>query len=341
MNPNNQNNSIDTNKLSESLRLKAIDPINKSLLITNFHGSEQEEDLSEPANCDGFGRIRHFKLDSGTNWPINPLPILPAAKALGINSNSEMRAQVFQNSVCNWRCWYCFVDFKLLSGNSKYSKFLTSEEMLNMYLLEDNPPQMIDLSGGQPDLTPEWVPWMMEAITERGLQDKIYLWSDDNLSNDYFWKFLTPKQIDLVTSYKMYSRVCCFKGIDDRSFGLNTKADPKLFNKQVELSKRLLEINLDLYCYITLTANTDTNFDLVIPQFLDRIQTVDELLPLRIVPLKVYDTFTPIAKRMDDNFKDMLKGQFTAIEVWQKELSKRFSPQQLLQPITEVSLKKY
>jgi len=55
---------------------------------------------------------------------------------------------------------------------------------------------MIDLSGGQPDLTPEWIPWMMEELNNRGLTDKVYLWSDDNLSNDYFWKYLSDAEID-------------------------------------------------------------------------------------------------------------------------------------------------
>lgn len=333
-------NLINTEKTSSHLREKAIDIDKKSILITNYSGSDQEKDLSEPANCNGFGRVRHFNLDTGGDWVQNPLPILPAAKALKLKPESEIRAQVFQNSVCNWRCWYCFVDFKLLNGDSKYSSFLTCDEMVDLYLKEKNPPPMIDLTGGQPDLTPEWVPWMMQALKEKGLSEKVYLWSDDNLSNDYLWKFLSNEQIDLISTYKMYSRVCCFKGIDERSFSLNTKADPKLFSNQFELCKKLIEINLDLYCYITLTANTDTDFEMAVPKFLDTAQQVDEMLPLRIVPLKIFE-FTPVVSRMNEGFEDMMKGQYKAIEIWQKELRKRFSVEQLNQPITEIKLKKY
>lgn len=333
--------NIDTEKVSTHLRDKTIDVNRKAILITNYHGSEQEKDFTEPANCNGFGRVRHFKLDAGKEWIQNPLPILPAAKALNVKPESQINAQVFQNSACNWRCWYCFVDFKLLNADSKYASYLTCDEMIDMYLKEENPAPMIDLSGGQPDLTPEWIPWMMETLKERGLDKKIYLWSDDNLSNDYLWKYLTNEQIDLMSSYKMYSRVCCFKGIDERSFSLNTKAAPELFLNQFGLCKRLLEINLDLYCYITITANTDTDFEMVVPKFLDEIQTIDEMLPLRTVPLRILDSFTPITKRMDEGFKDMIKGQYLAIEVWNKELIKRFSNEQLNQPITEIQLKKY
>lgn len=333
--------NLDTAKMSSNLRGKAIDIDQRAILITNFIGSEQEKDLTEPANCNGFGRVRHFKLDAGKEWIKNPLPILPAAKALGVKPESQIRAQVFQNSVCNWRCWYCFVDFKLLNGDSKYASFLTCDDMLDLYLTETNPAPMIDLTGGQPDLTPEWVPWMMTALKERGLDEKIYLWSDDNLSNDYLWRFLSNEQIDLMSNYKMYSRVCCFKGIDERSFSLNTKAESNLFSNQFDLCRRLLQINLDLYCYITLTANTDTNFEIAVPKFLDAVQAIDEMLPLRIVPLRIFDSFTPIAHRLDDGFRNMMQGQYRAMEVWNIELIKRFNAEQLNLPITEIKLKKY
>ena len=102
------------------LRNRAINIDRKEILITNFYNTKQERDLTEPPNCNGFGRIRHFKLDAGSGWIINPLPILPAAKALAVKSDSQIRTQVFQNSVCNWRCWYCFVDYSSLIGDPKH-----------------------------------------------------------------------------------------------------------------------------------------------------------------------------------------------------------------------------
>lgn len=131
-------NQIDTGKFSGHLRTKAIDLEQKKILITNFQGSKQEEDLTEPPNCNGFGRIRHFKLDAGSGWIPNPLPILPAAKALSLKATSGIRAQVFQNSVCNWRCWYCFVDFRLLSGDQQHASFLSCDQMVDLYLHQQN-----------------------------------------------------------------------------------------------------------------------------------------------------------------------------------------------------------
>jgi uncharacterized Fe-S cluster-containing radical SAM superfamily protein len=332
-------NTIDTESFSEHLRGKGIKLREKRILITNFHGSNQEKDLSEPANCNGFGRIRHFRLESGNSWPLNPLPIFPAAKAFGIKPDQEIRAQVFQNSVCNWRCWYCFVDFSLLNGDIKRSDYLTCDELLDLFINQPDPPSMIDLTGGQPDLTPEWIPWMMEALNTKGLNEKIFLWSDDNLSNDYFWKYLSQSEIESICNYTMYARVCCFKGIDAESFSLNTKANPELFDNQFILFKRLLDLGIDLYSYITITANTSTNFDNAIPLLLDKLQKIDEMLPLRTVPLQILE-FLPMKDRMNEVFRDMIQGQYKALEVWQKELQRRFSQVQLHLPITEITLGK-
>lgn len=328
-------NIIDTDEFSAKLRSKAIDIESKAILITNYAGTDQEKDFTEPANCRGFGRIRHFKSSEGGGWPKNPLPIVPACKHLGLSTSNELEAQIFQNSVCNWRCWYCYVDFKLLNGDKRYSSFLTCDQLLDFYLAEDKKPVMIDLSGGQPDLTPEWIPWMMEALIDRGLESEIYLWSDDNLSNDYFWRYLSDSQISLVQNYKMYSRVCCFKGIDEQSFQINTKADGKLFNNQFELFGRMSQLNLDLYAYITLIAPTTTDFTRVIPQFFDRIQSIDEKFPLRIVPLEIFK-FTPMIDRNSSIQQNLMEGQQIAIEIWQNEMKKRFSTQQLSMLISDV-----
>ena len=330
---------INTDKFSSHLRGKGIIVSEKKILITKYEGSLQSQDITEPLNCKGYGRIRHFRLGGNNSWPINPLPILPAAKALKLDKTSEIRAQVFQNSVCNWRCWYCFVDYDLLSGDPRHADFLTCDELLDLYLLQENPPFIIDLTGGQPDLTPEWVPWMMEALIKRELQDKIFLWSDDNLSNDYLWKFLTEDQINLLSSYKMYSRVCCFKGIDEESFSLNTKADPVLYKEQFNLCSRLIDLGLDLYCYITVTARSTTSFGETIPRLFDKLQNISPLLPLRTVPLEIIE-FTPLKDRMNEIFRDMIKGQYRAIEVWRKELQRRFTFDQLNLPITEIDIRR-
>ncbi len=327
--------TIDTDSWSEQFRKKAVDVSAHRLLMTNFHGTEQEKDLTEKANCNGFGRVRHFTTSTSDGWPPNPLPIAPACKALGLPTNTKMKAQVFQNAVCNWRCWYCYVPFNLLSADPAHSRWLSPKYLVDMYCELEDPPQIIDLSGGQPDLVPEWVPWMMKELKERGMEDKVYLWSDDNLSTDYFWRYLTQDDIDLVQEYKKYGRVCCFKGFDEESFGFNTKADPKLFGRQFELMRRTIELGIDVYAYVTLTSSSAEAIEEKVKIFVDRLQQVDKHLPLRTIPLEIR-MFTPVNSRLAAPPTGPLAYQQLAIQTWQRELENRFSDKELSMQITEV-----
>jgi hypothetical protein len=130
---------IDTDAVSARYRAQAVDLEHQRLLVTNFRGTEQEQDLSEPPNCEGFGRLRHFRRVTCAGWPANPLPIDPACKALGLFMPDALRAQVFQNAVCNWRCWYCFVPFNLLAANLKYAAWLSPARLIDLYLNQSDP----------------------------------------------------------------------------------------------------------------------------------------------------------------------------------------------------------
>jgi len=328
---------IDTDAISARYRAAAVRPAERRLLVTDLRGSEQEQDLTEPANCDGLGRVRHFRRRTSPGWPPNPLPIDPAARFLGSEPGDILRAQVFQNAVCNWRCWYCYVPFKLLAANLGHSRWVTADDLVELYLREPSRPLVIDLSGGQPDLVPEWVPWTMRALQKRGLEGSVYLWSDDNLSNDYFWQYLSDEDIDLICSFRGYGRVGCFKGFDRESFGFNTAADPHLFDRQFSLISRLIKQGLDMYAYVTLTAPTTVGITDRISRFLDRLSSVAPLLPLRVVPLEV-QLFTPVLARLSPIRRAALVHQQRALDVWKRELDRRFPASVRNLPIANVAL---
>ena len=315
---------IDTDKWSELWRDKGIDVDNKRILITNFIGTEQEPDLTEPANCEGLGRLRHFKRSINSAWPSNPLPIDPASKFLGLEYSDILVAQVFQNAVCNWRCWYCFVPFNLLSANPDHSKWVTPRELIDLYLAHDNQPPMIDLSGGQPDLTPEIVPWILKEIRDRNLDQEVYIWSDDNLSTDYFWRYLTDADLELVSHSKNYGKVACFKGYDSVSFAFNTKADPDLYNRQFDLFSRFVGLGLDIYAYVTFTSIPVTDISDKIKVFVDKLQEIHYNLPLRTVPLEIH-MFTPVYSRVNQEHTLALEFQYKVADAWTRELENRFT----------------
>mgnify|MGYP001294685769 CR=1 FL=1 len=329
---------INTEDFSAKLRQKSIDIRNRRLLITRISGSEQERDLTEPPNCDGVGRIRHFHRHGSDEWPENPLPIDPACKSLGLPRQDTLRAQVFQNSSCNWRCWYCYVPFSLLDANPKYSSWLSAAELVDLYLEVPDRPNVIDLTGGQPDLVPEWIPWMMKELIQRGLSDQVYLWSDDNMSNDYFWRFLSDEDRDVVCQYRRYGKVCCFKGFNAKSFEFNTHAAGELFESQFEVFKRYVGLGIDVYAYVTLTTPTATNIPEDMKRFVDQLQAISPSLPLRTVPLEIRP-FSPMTRRMNDDCEQALVNQRTAIDAWRNELTIRFGVEDLRENIFDVGQK--
>jgi uncharacterized Fe-S cluster-containing radical SAM superfamily protein len=324
--------AIDTAAFSADLRRQIIDVDRKAIRFVRFQNTLQSTDLSVPWNCRGFGRVHHFRRNVSFDWPDNPLPIDPAERFFGRESGGLLPAQVFQNAGCSWRCWYCFVDDNLLSANPKGSEFLSASELLDIYQSEQGLPNVIDLSGGQPDLVPEFALWVADELVRRSLADRVFLWSDDNLSNDYLWRYLETEEIQRLASYTNYARVGCFKGFDDYSFSFNTRAAPHLFENQFSVARRLIESGISLYGYVTFT--TDVSHDIAgkMRNFVDRLQSlVHPNFPLRMVPLRI-QPFSPTRARAGTAFDSSLQIQHEVVAAWLEELNRRYSPAELEKP---------
>jgi uncharacterized Fe-S cluster-containing radical SAM superfamily protein len=313
--------TIDTDAISSVLRERMIDTSARAISLTNFHRSEQSEDLTHPPNAEGFGRIHRFELEAFDDWPSNPLPIEPALRALGLGEQAHLDAQIFQSSGCNWRCWYCFVPFKDLSANR--GELVAVADMVDWDLAAHAQPHAVDLTGGQPDLTPEWTVWYLEELERRGA-DEVYVWSDDNLSTDYLWRFLSDEQRDYLGGHPRYGRACCIKGYDQQSFAFNTLAAPELFERQFALLDRLQRTTaIDYYVYLTITTPTTDDLGSAMGSLLDRLMKVHEYLPLRCVPLKVLE-WGPVTPRLKPPQRTALENQMAAVAAWEAELEVRF-----------------
>lgn len=317
---------IDTERFSRALRKKAVDLMSRKVLIARYDGAQQLEDLTLAPNCQGWGRIHHFRRWVDDHWPANPLPIDPALLWLGMERSDALEVQLFQIAVCSWRCWYCYVDFELLSASRSHADFKTVDDLIDLYLAESDRPPIIDLSGGQPDLVPEWTLWFADGLVRRGLETKVYLWSDDNLSNDYLWRYLSAGEVERLASYRNYGRVGCFKGFDEQSFTFNTTADPGLFRLQFELMRRIVRAGFDVYGYATFTSDDGGAVARRMCDFVDRLQeAVHPLFPLRTVPLRIRP-FTPTVSRMRAEHARALEIQNEAVAAWSEELQRRFPP---------------
>jgi hypothetical protein len=230
------------------------------------------------------------------------------------------------------------VPFNLLAANPRYSAWLSPAQLVDLYLDQPDPPPVIDLTGGQPDLAPEWVPWMMAELQQRHLSDQVYLWSDDNLSTDFFWRFLSDADHELISSYHNYGRVCCLKGFNAASFAFNTLAAPELFEQQFDLLSRFLRLGIDLYAYATFTTPCAIGVADDVARFVERLQLLDEYLPLRLVPLEIRG-FSPVKRRLNPAKNTAMVYQEIAIEAWVKELERRYSVDQRQLSIVDVPLR--
>ena len=186
----------------------------------------------------------------------------------------------------------CFVPEDLLKADRRRSEWFTAAQLVALYSTEPDRPLIIDLSGGSPDLVPEWTRWMMRALTDAALDGSTYLWTDDNLSTTYLFDHLSREELAALQGYRNYGRVCCFKGFDPRSFAFNTRAAQSDFAQQFHIMRRLLDLDLDIYGYVTLTSPNEDGVDAGVADLLDRMQELDQNLPLRVVPLHIR-VFTP------------------------------------------------
>lgn len=316
-------------------RSNYINLLDQTILISNIGDSEQKNDLTKPANCKGFGRVRHFRRKQ-ENWLDDPLPIDPACEALKLPRADIIEAQVFQMGYCNMNCWYCFVPDNLRMATE--GSWLSVDELMELYLEEPNKARVIDLSGGNPELTPEWIYWWMKAIEKRGLEKEIYLWSDDTLSTDSMYKYLNLSQIQELAEYPNYGKVCCFKGFDEESYLFNSRFKSGSFNEQFDTFKRYIHEGFDVYAYATITCPNLEKVEEKIKYFFDSLQRINELLPLRTIPLKII-AYGPTQQRMNQQHKMAINNQFVVKEVWMSELEKRFSNSQIICNVAKVKMK--
>jgi hypothetical protein len=183
---------------------------------------------------------------------------------------------------------------------------------------------------------------MMDALENAGLTTSTYLWSDDNLSTDYVFTELTDAQRDQLVGYPNYGRVCCFKGFDAESFAFNTGARPDDFEAQFGRFGRYLDLGLDVYGYVTLTGADLAAVTRGVPALLDRLQTLDPNLPLRLVPLSI-GNFSPTQEREARGGQHLFEAaapvQAAAIALWTTEMERRFPAEQLELAIVDVPLR--
>lgn len=332
------NNVIDVDRFGAALRKSLINLENHSVLISKLDQSDQAVDIHD-INSDGFGRIWHKSVIPETKWGEVVLPHYPAAWKLDISIEEASVIQVYQLAGCNYRCWFCYVDYSLLKADIKKGSYFTADELISKYEATNPKAKVIRLSGGQPDLVPEWCLWIMKALEARNLHKSTYLWIDDNLSSYYAWEYLSSADIDYMLTYKNFGRVGCIKGIDQEAFAYNTKAPKEHFDRQIDVLGKMVKTGFDMYVYLIMTVESTSNLKDRISLLLDKLQNIHPNLPLRVSPLKI-KPFSPTVGRMNlDQQVSLEASQFVTLSVWNNLIGERFSKEQLMQKCYQVSIK--
>jgi len=328
--------STDVDGLALSLRQRLVDLKRRRVLIADLRGSIQARDV-HLVNCGGVGRVWHKEVNPSEGWNDVPVPHYPASWRLGIPVEEASYIQVFQLAGCNYRCWYCYVDYHLLNATPKWSRFFSAEELIALWQKESLRPRVIRLSGGQPDLVPEWVPWMMEAMIEVGIDGETYLWVDDNLSGYYAWRFLTEEEWDLILNYPNFGRIGTIKGIDPESFHYNTGAPPEHFFRQIDLLGRWVKSGVDQYAYLILTTPNVEKAPERIEKLLDLLQEIHPNLPLRVFPQRIR-RYSPTISRLTPEREETLYNQGLVLDLWNQSLRRRFDEHLLSLPCYAVDV---
>lgn len=307
-------------------------------LITEV-GTSSEDKIRLGVNCDGYGRIRLFKRYKDIDWVSNPLPFNPYANAMGEDIVDELPVQVFQVAKCNMNCWWCFIPDEYKKLNNHHNKWFSVADLLELYIRDGKRySKIIDLSGGNPELVPEFVLQFMMEIEKRNFNDEIYLWSDDVLTTDYLFTKLTSYQVDYMANYHKYGKVACFKGIDDASFCFNTSSPFSMLDEQFLHAKRYIDKGFDIYFYIVLTMPDLHCLQRKISIFIDKLQKITHYLPLRVVPIKIKQFDTNV-HRFNDIRTNAINSQYEVLMAWQEELDKRFSTQEINMDISLIPIK--
>lgn len=310
------------------------------VLIANLAGTAEADDPYTVLNCGGFGRIRSFER-FGFHAPLGDDIESTRTRAFLMRSDAPIFAtqtQVFQLAGCSWRCWYCYVDEDRLSANPRIGSMLSAAELVELYIAETERPQIIDLSGGQPDLLPSWPVEVLRALSSRPECSRVNVRSEDNLTGRLLSEALPSDSLKELIETEFYTRIGCFKGFDEDSFKFNTRSEGRGYERQFVCARDIIDLGIPFFAYATFTGLDLTNIEQKMALFVDNLQRVHHNLPLRVVPLKV----TPAAAWSGRELTDHALAESVeraAVDAWVEQICSRYTEAERRVPLSAIALR--
>ena len=271
-------------------------------------------------------------------------PTYSAAYRLKRSLTEFTKVFTMQVGGCNFACNYCFVPRELNSGDKKYGRFFSAEEIIDNFFeireKSETPMNIVRISGGECMIVPEIIIAVYDEMMKRSPES--YLWIDTNLST---LEIIKEQRVELerVLKQENVGVVGCFKGTTKEDFSIITGAEERFYKEQFETARLLIEMGADLYAYVPAYVYNERSVEEKLESFLLELRKVNEKLPLRLEMLRIEDF--PAAKI---NFK--LAGeegraipetsQKLVSETWHnKILPKYYSTDELKKFCCEVKLR--
>lgn len=314
---------------------KEIYKENKFLICKILYNNlESKKNLK--VNLDDFGRIRTFIRDKFEDWNSDPIPMDIISKKFNYKKLDKVDVQMIEVAKCNLHCWWCYLPDEIRRINDNYMKWFSVEELVNLLTRDNSSCKSVYLSGGNPELVPEFIYSFMKELDKRNLSEKIFLWSDDVLTTDYLINF-DKEKIDYMVKYNNYAKICCLKGFDEESFAFNTLLDSGVFKEQLHRLKKYIEMGFDVYCYIILTCNSLEKAKVKVKKLIKQLQDISYNLPLRVIPIKI-ETFSAVIPRLNDEREKAILNQYEVLNIWNKEIKKIYNEDEINKNIAEIEI---
>ena len=311
---------------------------NGKFLMNKILTNTEKEKRKLNVNCDEFGMIRIFQRNKFNDWNADPIPMDIISSKMKTKKLDKIPVQMFEVAKCNLHCWWCYLPKQLRNITEEYTKWFSVSELFNLFERENNDVKVIYLSGGNPELVPEFVYSFMKELDKRKRSQEIFLWSDDVLTTDFLIEKMSKEQINYMTKYKNYAKICCLKGFDNESFEYNTGMDKKEFDNQIKRLKICIDIGFDVYGYIILVCKDLNDIESKIKKTMDKLQEISYFLPLRIIPIKI-EKFSAVIERLNEEREQSILNQYQVLQIWNNELYNRFTKTELECNIADLKLK--
>lgn len=247
-------------------------------------------------------------------------PITIAGKMGGEWRNYNQQV-IVQIGICNFRCWYCYVDYELLSGRKVL--YLTADAIVSQFLeqrqhakSEGKEWNVLRISGGEPFLAPDLILDCLRIIKQLHLDRDICIKTETNLSplikvND---QPLAEEWADFqeLAQYRNLIVHPTLHGISQESLRLNANADPELLDVLFEALKTLIDHRIDIYP--SFGSNTVPVGD--VRYFWGRLKALNKNLPLRIAVRPFRFDYESIVERAHGNRKIQIFDHVELVKTW-------------------------